>query len=237
MKRSAICFFILVISCAGCCHIQDKIERGYEYIDTEKPYLSICVSFNPDKYKFHTIYPQFAVWLAYENDDGELAYETVFVTQGTGKNQWVKFGGKWVRRKEATPVWRYVKENEKNIDIDAVTGATPIGQLFTMYIPVPEKIKNKHIDVYTEVNVSFDYNFYYCFHPINGQPSVVWKAALNMDPLESGQVTDAEIVGHGNVWGSNTKLYDDVSHVTSAKKLLNFIKVSYFNGRTQNIGH
>lgn len=229
MKRLFVVFLILLISCAGCCHIREKIEIGHDFIDTDTPYLAICVSFNPNKFKFN-IYPQFAVWLEYENEAGELGYKTVFVTQGTGKNEWVKVGGKLVRRKEATPVWRHAREKEEDIDIDVVSGATPIGRLFVMYVQVPEKIKKQYINIFAEVNVSFDYNFYYFFHPINGQPSVVWKAELDMDQVENGQITDAEIIGHGNVWGKNTDIYPDFSHVSSAKKLFNSVTVAYFKG-------
>ena len=220
-------FTILLFWIAGCSHIQERIERGYDLLDNEAPYLTIDISFNPDKYKFN-IYPQFAVWLEFEDENGELTYQTVYATQGTANNQWVKIGGKLVRRKEATPVWKFARKNETDIDIDAVSGATPVGHLLTLYVRMPDDMMYKQVHVYTEVNISFDYNFYYFFHPVNGQPSVVWKADINLDQIEHGHTAEAEIIGHGNVWGSNTKIYEDVSHVTSAKRLLHFVKVGYF---------
>lgn len=232
MEKLIVVMVIIAMSFGGC-DFNSESERGLDTIDFEKPYLSISVSFNPAVYDFYFLYPQFAFWLEYENEDGELSYQTAFVTRGTGKNQWVWFGGTLVRRPEATPVWNGIREKETDIDIDAVTGATPSGALFTVYCQVPENMKNHKMNVYTEVNESMDVNLYYSFHPTNGQPSIVWKAELDMDKLENGEKKDSEIIGHGNIWGANDKIYEDFSHVTTGKKLFHYVKVGYFNGEAE----
>ncbi|MBU0994354.1 MAG: hypothetical protein KJ737_17825 [Proteobacteria bacterium] len=232
MKRLLIGLMIIFMSFVGC-DLKSETEKGQDTIDFEKPYLAISVSFNPAAYHFNVLYPQFAIWIEYENDDGELGYHTAFVTRGTGKNQWVWFGGTLVRRPEATPVWSGTRKKETDLDIDAVSGATPIGALFTIYCQVPENINNKKINVYSEVNESMDLNVYYGFHPTNGQPSIVWKASLDMDQLANGQETDSEIIGHGNTWGANDTIYEDYSHVTTGTKLFHYVKVTYFEGGAQ----
>jgi hypothetical protein len=229
MKKILIGMLVLLFVCVSC-DSEDVTERGLETIDTSKPYLAIGISFNPDKYEMNMLYPQFAVWLEYVNTSGKTEQQTVYVTRGAGKNQWVWFGGSLVRRPESVPVWYGVKANETDLDIDAVSAATPSSAMMVCYVQVPDNMKDKKISVYSEVNSSFDYNLYYSFHPINGQPSIVWKANLDMSKMANEQAVDAQIVGHGNVWGTDHDIAADVSKCTSSKLLFNFVKVGYFAG-------
>ncbi|MFZ2631709.1 MAG: hypothetical protein WA081_08790 [Desulfosalsimonadaceae bacterium] len=212
---------ILLVQCSGL--------KEQKVTDAHRKYLEIALSFNTENYPWlmGTKYPQLAVWVA----SGDGGHETVFVTQGAGKDNWM-FADE---RPSALPVWAGVRPQKQSPEIDAVSGATPSGEVHTILWDIPKKYEGKDLTVFIEANVSFDYNAYYSkdetspgFSDVNGQPSVVWRSLLYIDdgPV---QMTP-EIVGHGHVLGKNSAIDPDMSKITTAAELFNYINISYHSG-------
>jgi len=84
-------------------------------VEANQKYLEIALAFNTKSYPWMlgTKYPQLAVWA--ESEDGR--HETVFVTQGAGKDKWM-FADE---RPGALPVWTGTRPEKRSPDIDAVT--------------------------------------------------------------------------------------------------------------------
>ena len=210
---------ILLVHCAGL--------KENKVVDANGRYIEIAFSFNTDHYPWllGTKYPQLAVWV--ESDTGD--HETVFVTQGAGKNKWM-FADE---RPGALPVWLGVRQEKQGPDIDAVSGATPSGEDHAITWQIPEKYNGKDLTVFIEANVSFDYNDFYTreesdpgFSGVNGQPSVVWQVLFTIDDSQK-QLTPG-IVGHGHVLGKNNAVDSDMSGITTAAELFNYINITYY---------
>lgn len=211
-------FLILFLQCAGLKE-RDSLRNGKEFIE-------ISFSFNTDSYPwiFGTRYPQLAVWVQPESVD----LKTIFVTRGAAKNDWY-FADE---RPGSLPVWFGVKQKEKNIEIDAISGATPSGEVHTIIWKIPENYRGKELTVFIEANVSFDYNDFYTkeenspgYSDVNGQPSIIWKSKFMADD-QPHEITP-EIIGHGHVLGENHSVDPDISNITTAAKLFSYIKVVY----------
>ena len=211
-----ICCFL-----AGCSGIKEQKPD-----DAPGKYLEITLAFNPNNYPWllGTKYPQMAVWV---EADG-MKPETVFVTQGAGKDKWM-FAD---RRPGALPVWSGIRPEKEGQEIDAVTGATPGGDSHNIRWKIPNIYNGKPLSVFIEANVSFDYNDFYSkdedspgFSDVNGQPSVVWQAEFVADNTP-GQFTP-EIAGHGHVLGKDSKIDPDMSHISTAAELFDYIEISY----------
>ncbi|MBU1172058.1 MAG: hypothetical protein KKD44_21080 [Proteobacteria bacterium] len=228
MKRFLF-MFVVAICMVGLIGCDDEIEKEFGSIDYSEPYLGIDVGFNPDAYNIDPLYPQFAIWLEYENILGITQYQSLFATRGVAKNQWVWVGGSLVRRPGATPLWYSVKEKEDDLDIDAVSGATPYCDFFTVYCQVPKDLGlSGKIIVRSEYNVSFDVTLTYA-NPIYGQPSVIWEGVVDTDEMSNGDVAESAIVGHGKVYSD--EIYEDLTGMTSALRLINSVNVTYYNGK------
>ena len=90
--------------------------------------------------------------------------------------------------------------------------------------------------IFIEANSSYDYNTYYSdqkgavgYSGANGQPSLVWKAALNLSKGVDTEI-EPEIIGHGHLWGKDHKIYSDLSHITSARDTFSYIGIRFFDG-------
>lgn len=213
--------FILMAGCSGL--------KAHKIVDIHQRYMEVSLAFNTESYPWllGTKYPQLAVWVA--SDDGDP--ETVFVSQGAGKDKWM-FADK---RPGALPVWTGVRYGQQEIDIDAVSGATPSGEVHNIVWEIPEKYKGKNLTVFIEANVSFDYNDRYTkdetdpgYSDVNGQPSVVWKSSFTVD--DTPKALTPEISGHGHVLGKNSVIDSDMSGITTAVELFKYLKVSYQPG-------
>ena len=198
--------------------------------DLECRRLEISFSFNSDNYPWllEKKYPQIAVWIKSETGDEQ----TLFVTQGAGKNDWY-FADE---RPGSLPVWFGVKSKEEKLNLDAVSGATPGGDSHVIYWPVPESYHNKNVTVFLEANVSFDYNEFYTkekdkpgFSDVNGQPSILWQVSFKIDGAPKG--VTPEVIGHGHVLGENSNIDPDMSKITTALELFNYIHITYYPGR------
>ncbi len=225
-----IMIFMLLLPLFSCANDPEIIN-----VDKSRPYLEIKFSFNTDSYKkfIKTFYPQTAVWITI-NGDG--INKTIYATKKGAKENW--WGAK--TRPSALPVWNGIRKNEPPTTIDSVTGATPSGNTFVIEWPVPENLMGKKIDVFIESNISFDYNVHYPktaiqgdknFSDVNGQPSLVWKSSLLLSGSEV-QKTPV-IIGHGHVLGENDKIDTDLSTITTAKDIFNYLSIAYHGGEAK----
>ncbi|MGI5092671.1 DUF2271 domain-containing protein [Treponema socranskii] len=161
---------------------------------------------------------QCAVWL--EDANGNYV-RTLYVTQRASKRNWIV--GPKTGRPESLPVWYHAAKYESakgapgNADVDAVTAATPKGGVvFTA------EIGDGTYVIKAEFNTSFDYNDFYTKKNsgVNGQPAVVYKAKIPADT--SGEI-ELTLAGTGSEDGSDGKIYTDVSHLTTAKTIVDKI--------------
>lgn len=185
-------------------------------LDTSVPYVAVSFTYEPGlRYA-----PSYAIWA--QDDEGHRA--TLFVTgKAAGKN----FRN---ARPAALPVWF----GFQNTNTDAVSGATPSGKL-DLKRNLPEELRGKKLTLTIEANASYDYNDYYKeglkagqegYNDVNGQPSVLWSVSL--DPASDAAV-GAQLVGAGDVLGADSAMHQDLSHVTTAKDLLQNITVQLVN--------
>ncbi len=213
--------FVMLVHCSG--------MPEQKTVDAHHKNMEISLAFNTEHYPWlmGTKYPQLAVWV--KSDDG--GYETVFVTQGAGKNKWMFADS----RPGALPVWSGVRPETQGPDIDAVSGATPSGEVHTIVWEIPEKYNGKNLKIFIEANVSFDYNDFYTkdendpgFSDVNGQPSVVWEASFTVEGSPR-QITP-EMIGHGHVLGKDSAIDPDMAGMTTAAELFNYINIAYHPG-------
>lgn len=181
--------------------------------------------------------PQIAIW--FTDVDGKYL-STIYVTEKTAKSNWFGFN---VERPESLPVWSYMRKSgsEENsnhgksneILTDAVTGATPAGKILLFSQEIDKENFPENVSVYIELNESFDYNKYYAkemmidgkkYKSVNGQPSIIFKAECN---IKNGGSYDFKFLGIGDVAGRNGDISTDVSHMTTALGMIEFITVNF----------
>ncbi len=219
----------------GCAAAPEQTDRPQ--IDDDLPYLEFKLTYNYDVYQKPSIFmpkskPTFAIWLE-EKDSG--AVQTIYVTGKAAENKWILAEN----RPESVPVWYGIRQKEQNqsgLQIDAITGAPPSGETAVIQWQVPERLLAKQVNLFIEANSSYDYNDYYSdqkkaagYSGANGQPSLIWKAELDIS-TSGGQEITPEIIGHGNLRGSDHKIYKDLSHVTTARDTFLYIGIQFFNG-------
>jgi len=151
--------------------------------------------------------------------------------------------GKWQsavkRRPEALPYWShkrgikapdglYVPLNNAT-DLDAVSGATPTGNFI---IKSKSDLNSlKHYNVMLEVNQSYDWNSYYTKDKFPdddiysgsgqvGQPSLIYTTAVSSQDIKDNIYKIMQLIGHGHHSGKNGKLYKDLSHISTAKQII-----------------
>lgn len=220
---------ILMMACSG------PSERGQ--VDESKPYLTVILHFNPDNYNtmaFSKMYPQFAVWIE-SKETGET--ETLYITEKAAENSWFTAE----ERPASLPVWygiKAIEEDRQSLNIDAITSATPNGEMFTIRWQLPEAFFNQMINLNIEANISFDYNEYYPeeaeaeeqgYSDVNGQPSLIWQTELTTAD-ENITIHDPHIVGTGSLLGEDHSIHPDLSSITTAKELFKKITIQYNKG-------
>lgn len=201
------------------------------YADSALVELQFTMDVQRDIYK-RTIYgeaPQLAIWL--ENLDCSMIH-TVWVSHRAGRNDWK---GKF-HCPVALPYWesrhRFEKGRfkERNLLIrllDAISGATPTGGLFTAKTLVPQ---GTHWDYYIEVNVSGDYNAAFPYWSEwgtpdpegNGQPSIIYKGSITAR-LSSSDVP--ALVGRTDQFSPVDTFLTDLGGITTAREILREIRV------------
>lgn len=188
-------------------------------------------------------YPLFAIWL--EDSLGNYM-ETLYISRVIASSTF-DFGknvdGKWQsavkRRPEALPYWshkRGIKAPDglyvplhNATDLDAVSGATPTGNFI---IKSKSDLNSlKHYNVMLEVNQSYDWNSYYTKDKFPdddiysgsgqvGQPSLIYTAGVSPQDIEDNTYKIMQLIGHGHHSGKNGKLYKDLSHISTAKQII-----------------
>ena len=220
---------VMIVSCAT-----SQVEKETAQIDPDRPHLAITLAYNLEVYEKPAFflpksYPTYAIWI---EDKSTGRVRTVYVTGKAGKNEWTLADS----RPESIPVWYGVtaqEEAEGPLTVDAVSGATREGEAAEILWQVPEDLVDKKIDLYIEANSSFDYNEYYTenedepgYSGTNGQPSLVWRAELDLSESISDPVTP-EVIGHGHVLGSDHRIDSDVSQITTARETFEYIGIRY----------
>lgn len=186
-------------------------------MDAMKPNITITFSYGEGlRYS-----PSYTVWI--EDESGY--HSTVYATKKVAENSW---GG--AERPYVLPIWSGVREK----DVDAVARATPKDNA-TIQFNIPDEYAGKKITLYLEANASYDYNDYYKeglkaeqvgFSDVNGQPSMLWSAEIDPSKQKVGE-TSLELAGAGDVLGNNHIVHDNLTNVTTAKKLLTDIMLKY----------
>ncbi len=177
--------------------------------------------------------PQFAVWV--EDADGNYI-ETLYITNKASRKSWI-FGPK-EGRPESLPVWYHAAKNNPAVEkagaaesarasgdsdagIDAVTSATPKGGV-TFKASIPDD----GCVVKAEFNTSFDYNSFYTKKNsgVNGQPSVIYGAKISAGQKEEAAL---EFLGTGSLDGSDGKISDEIINLTTARKIVKLVTISF----------
>jgi hypothetical protein len=165
--------------------------------------------------------PSYAVWI--EDESGY--HTTVYVTKKAAQSSWGNG-----ERDYVLPIWFGVREK----DVDAVAGATSKGSA-NIQFNIPDEFAGKKITLYMEANASYDYNNYYKenlkestpgYSDVNGQPSMLWTVEIDPNRQKTGE-TSMTLAGAGDVLGNNHRVHNDLTNVSTAKKLLTDIKVKY----------
>jgi len=235
MNRAMFCFGLLVLIMLGCASA--PVQNDELKIDFNLPYLEFKFTYNYDVYEKPSFFlpksqPTFAIWLQEKNSG---AIQTIYVTAKAGKNKWLLAEA----RPESVPVWFGIRQKEtvdENLNIDAITGATPSGETAVIHWQVPRHLRNKQVDVFIEANNSFDYNAYYSkqkgtagYSGDNGQPSLIWRAELDFSKTMDEHVPP-EIIGHGSILGEDHQIDADISKITTAQDTFSYMGIRYIDG-------
>lgn len=192
--------------------------------------LEIDLEMNHDIYPvkiWGKSYPTYAIWV---EDESTGSTKTIFVTKKLALNGWR--GAK--ARPSASPVWEKVRKSEKDLQPDAVSGATPKDNQHLAW-KVPKELYGKKLTLYIEANCSFQFNDFYSkgakkgtagYSGVTGQPSIIWKGTFlaGNKPLESITLF---AIGHSDVTGVGHEIDFDLTHLTSAKEIFSTISCRY----------
>lgn len=178
--------------------------------------------------------PQIAAWC--ETPGGEFI-GTLFVTDRVATGNWRSAPAdstpsKEISREEALPVWSHTEARTP----DAVTSATPKGD-FAVRTALPPS--QSRVVVYVEVNNSGDFNETYPADAPrgsesysggewgSGQPALVYAATVAMANLTSagGGVYQLELIGHSSADGTDGRIREDLSGVTTARRIIEKIEL------------
>jgi hypothetical protein len=179
-------------------------------------------------------HPLFAIWV---EDTNRKYIQTLYVSESIGtsifdhsKNN----DGKWepgeVRRPSALPVWShaygYVSSDglylpdPQNPVPDAVSGPTPKGD-FSVQSSAGSNLPQV-VDVYLELNQSWDWNDYWDNHAFPGdkayessaQPSVIYRARIKLQ--EVPKETEMKVIGCGHYAGRDGLVNPETGSLTTA---------------------
>ena len=171
--------------------------------------------------------PQFAIWL--EDTNGNYL-QTLYVTKKASKISWIFAPKKG--RPESLPVWYHASKHattktakkdkaNENLDIDAVTSATPKGGIiFNSEIP------DETCVIKAEFNVSFDYNDAFTKENStdNGQPSVIYQANI---PENETEEIKLDFAGTGSIDGSDGEIHIETEGLTTATSIVKITTVTF----------
>lgn len=181
--------------------------------------------------------PQFVIWL--EDTEGNYI-STLFVTKKIATEAWMSNDGN--RRKEALPHWCYKRgiiyddglylPTKEEPLTDGISGATPKAGIELKLEPASYL---RQFVVKAEFNHSIDFNDAF---PENakegdsnysggdmgsGQPALVYSALIDLDT--NIKEYNLQLIGHSSADGTNGDIYEDLSGVTSAERIVKEIVV------------
>lgn len=182
--------------------------------------------------------PQMAIWI--EDEDGGYL-STVYVTHKAATQDWIADEDE--RREEALPHWchqrgvmyddgLYMPTRNRPL-LDGISGATP-RESFDVKLKTIESLSKLIVKV--EVNHSTDFNRSYPKDAHrgddnysggrhgSGQPAVVYAAEVDM-ALDQREF-EAQIIGHSSPDGSDGKIYEDLTGLTTALNIVDHITIS-----------
>jgi len=203
-------------------NISVVVEEGENWIHDFPLFLGIDLK-NP---------PQFAIWI---EDTAGNYISTLFVTKRIATEGWRSNGGN--RRKEALPHWCHQRGviyddglylPTKNQPLtDGISGATPKSGIELKLQPADYL---RQFVIKAEFNHSIDFNdsfpenategdFNYSGGNMgSGQPALVYSALINLES-EINEYT-LNLIGHSSPDGSNGDIYNDLSGITTADKIV-----------------
>ena len=173
--------------------------------------------------------PQLAIWLEKTTPPG---IRTVWVARRSGRQLWK---GK-IECPTALPLWESRHKNEKSNYkkrglltrlIDAISGATPTGGVFSTKVKVP---RGSSWNCFVEVNLSGDFNRRFPYRDengmpdpeINGQPSLIYAGKITALP---GQQSSLKLIGRTRQWVAVDYIVKNLEGITSAKDAVTDIQV------------
>ncbi|ROR23908.1 hypothetical protein EDD66_11239 [Mobilisporobacter senegalensis] len=174
--------------------------------------------------------PQMAVWV--EDLQGNYI-ETLYATSKIVHQNWSKassdhVGKGQIQRKEALPYWTHKRSNVQIVP-DTITSATPKGNA-TIHTKLDTE-KNQYI-ILAEINMSTDFNDYYPREAKigdvsysggeygSGQPGIVYSATIDSTDQKTYELVQ---IGHSSPDGSDGKLNQDFTKLTTAKDIIDKI--------------
>lgn len=190
-------------------------------------------------------HPLMAIWI--EDTNGNYI-QTLYVAESIAKGVFAhgdKTSGKWspgpIRRPAALPVWahsRGVKEEDglyiptqSTAIPDAYTGPTPPAHfvlLATTDNELPETF-----NVMFEINQTWDWNKYWTNtkypddeeYKTSCQPALVYRAQLRK--TEKNAINEFKLIGHSHYSGKDGEINPDLSTITTAKEITEYISVRF----------
>lgn len=238
MKKMMMLFFVItsvmMMSCSN------------EHMEYQAGDLSVCIEAGDGWLHDYPLFlgikkknpPQVAVWL--EDADGHYL-GTLYASKKIATQGWVSAGGN--RRKEALSYWCFQRgvvyddglylPTKSQPLVDGMSGATPRTDFD---VRLKNKTGLRHFYVLVEVNHSIDFNDRYSKdkkegEPYfsggsegSGQPSLVYRADVNLDSASTS--FDAVLIGHSSADGTDGRLYDDLTGITSALTIVKRITVN-----------
>lgn len=225
---------------------KEETVFDYQIIDLDKAVGNKNISIELKKGEAFQ-YPLFAVWIEdLRGNYMQTLYISRVISSSTfdyGKN----IDGNWesaiVRRPEALPYWshkRGVKASDglyaplNATDLDAISGATPTGNFI---VNSKSDINEGDYRVLIELNQSYDWNDYYTKDKFPndviysgsgqvGQPSLIYSAEISSTDFNEKAHKIMKLIGHGHHSGKDGNLYNDLSHITTAKQIADRIILS-----------
>jgi hypothetical protein len=188
-------------------------------------------------------YPLMAIWI--EDTSGKYIHP-LYVAESIAKGMFdhgTQKDGHWVKGEKiissALPYWAHKRKNASDDSIfmptkehplpDAYTGATPTSS-FLLHTRT-NKIAGDKFKVMFEVNQSWDWNEYWYNSKYPGnkeylksaQPALVYGVTIILDDSKKEYVMKP--LGHSHPYGATGELFEDLSTLTTAKKIADKIIV------------
>lgn len=171
--------------------------------------------------------PQMVIWI--EDSQGNYI-ETLYATSKIINQNWSKAPSDkeqkgQIQRKEALPYWNHKRGNAV-IAPDTVTSATPKDNS-TINTKL-STTKDEYV-ILAEINMSTDFNEYYTkdskFGDANysggengsGQPAIVYSATIDTANHKTYELVP---IGHSSSDGSDGKLYNNMTKLTTANDII-----------------